>query len=69
MKKEIKNKADSVRAKIMNIAISEKVDFDALLLRYFQERLIYRLSISDFSAKFVLRFTFSLFKDAKISCD
>jgi len=55
MKKEIKNKADSVRAKIMNIAISEKVDFDALLLRYFQERLIYRLSISDFSAKFVLK--------------
>ncbi len=55
MKKEIKNKDASVRARLMNIARAEKVDFDALLLRYFQERLLYRLSISDFSDRFVLK--------------
>jgi len=42
MEREIKNKAASVRAKLMNIARAEKVDFDFLLLRYFQERFLYR---------------------------
>jgi len=44
MEREIKNKAASVRAKLMNIARAEKVDFDFLLLRYFQERFLYRLA-------------------------
>lgn len=55
MKKEIKNKPASIRARLMNIARAEKIDFDFLLLRYFQERLLYRLSISDFSDRFVLK--------------
>lgn len=55
MKKEVKNKAASVRAKLMNIARAEGIDFDALLLRYFQERFLYRLSISKFSDHFVLK--------------
>jgi len=55
MKKEVKNKAASVRAKLMNIARAEGIDFDALLLRYFQERFLYRLSISKFSNHFVLK--------------
>jgi predicted nucleotidyltransferase component of viral defense system len=55
MKKEVKNKAASVRAKLMNIARAENIDFDALLLRYFQERFLYRLSISKFSNHFVLK--------------
>ena len=44
MEREIKNKAASVRAKLMNIARAEKIDFDFLLLRYFQERFLYRLA-------------------------
>jgi len=36
MKREVKNKQTSIRAKLMNIAKAEKIDFDALLLRYFQ---------------------------------
>lgn len=55
MKKEVKNKAASVRAKLMNISKAEGIDFDALLLRYFQERFLYRLSISKFSNHFVLK--------------
>jgi hypothetical protein len=35
MKKEIKNKPASIRARLMNIARAERVDFDSILLRYF----------------------------------
>ena len=55
MEREIKNKAASVRAKLMNIARAEKIDFDFLLLRYFQERFLYRLAISEFSDRFILK--------------
>ncbi|TET07443.1 MAG: nucleotidyl transferase AbiEii/AbiGii toxin family protein [Candidatus Atribacteria bacterium] len=55
MEKEVKNKAASVRAKLMNIARAEKIDFDFLLLRYFQERFLYRLAISEFSDRFILK--------------
>jgi predicted nucleotidyltransferase component of viral defense system len=55
MRKEIKNRSASIKARLMNIARAEKIDFDSLLLRYFQERLLYRLSISDFSDRFVLK--------------
>ncbi len=49
MKGEIKNKPASIRARLLNIARVEGIDFDALLLRYFQERFLSRLAISEFS--------------------
>jgi predicted nucleotidyltransferase component of viral defense system len=55
MIKKVKNKAASIRAKLMNIARAESIDFDALLLRYFQERFLYRLSNSKFIDHFVLK--------------
>ncbi len=55
MEKEVKNKSASARAKLMNIARAGGIDFDMLLLRYFQERFLYRLSISKFSNHFVLK--------------
>lgn len=55
MERGVKNKAASVRAKLMNIARAEKIDFDFLLLRYFQERFLYRLAISEFSDRFILK--------------
>ena len=55
MKREIKNKPASIRDKLTNIARTEGIDFDALLLRYFQERFLYRLSISEFSDNFILK--------------
>lgn len=55
MKKETKNKAASVRAKLLNVARAEGIDFDALLLRYFQERFLYRLTVSKFSNYLILK--------------
>ncbi len=55
MKKEIKNKTASVKAKLLNIAKSENIDFNAVLLRYFQEKFLFRLSISEYSKYFVLK--------------
>ena len=53
--KILKNKAASNREKLLNIARAEKIDFDALLLRFMQERLLYRLSVSKYKARFVLK--------------
>jgi hypothetical protein len=54
-KREIKDLGASIRARLMNIAKETKRDFDALLLQYFQERYLYRLSISSFRSAFVLK--------------
>ena len=55
MEREIKNKAASIKARLINIARAEEIDFDFLLLRYFQERFLYRLAISEFSDRFILK--------------
>jgi predicted nucleotidyltransferase component of viral defense system len=55
VKKEIKNMAESVRAKLKNISRETKRDFDAVLLQYFQERFLYRISISGFRKKLILK--------------
>lgn len=41
-----KNYARSVRAKLLNISKEENVFYQSILTRYFQERLLYRLSVS-----------------------
>lgn len=55
MKKPLTNIPESIRARITNIARDEKKDFGALLLQYFQERLLYRLSISPHAERFTLK--------------
>jgi len=59
MKREIKKKTASIRARLMNIARAESIDFDALLLRYFHEKFLCRLEISKFSNHLVLKEDFS----------
>ena len=54
-KREIKDLGASVRARLMNIAKETKRDFDAILLQYFQERFLYRLSISPYRPAFILK--------------
>jgi predicted nucleotidyltransferase component of viral defense system len=54
-KKEIKNLAASVRARLYNIAKQTGREFDAVVLQYFQERFLYRISISDFRENFILK--------------
>lgn len=49
------SKADSIKAKLKNLAIKENKQFDYLLMLYFIERLLYRLSISKYSNSFVLK--------------
>ena len=51
----IKNFAHSVRARLLNISKAENVFYQALLARYFQERLLYRLSISSYRERFILK--------------
>lgn len=55
VKKEIKNMSESVRAKLKNISRETKRDFDAVLLQYFQERFLYRISISEFRKNLILK--------------
>ncbi len=50
-----RNVAASVRARLLNKARAEKLDFNLLLTRYALERVLYRLSISDQRGQFLLK--------------
>ena len=52
---DIKNMAASVRQRLYNIAKNEEINFDLILLLFMQERLLYRLSISQYNSKFILK--------------
>ena len=54
-KKQIINIPASVRARLLNIAQKNKASFDTILLQYFQERFLYRLSISQYKDNFILK--------------
>ncbi|PJW13055.1 Abortive infection protein AbiEii [Geobacillus sp. Manikaran-105] len=59
----IKNIPASVGERLKNLAKQSGKTFDFILLLYFQERLLYRLSISHYRDQFVLKgglFLFSL---------
>ena len=51
----MKNIADSVKARLKNIANAKKMNFDFICLKYLQERLLYRLSVSKYKTNFVLK--------------
>ena len=48
MVKKIKNYGRSVKERLLNISRAEKYSSQLLISRYFQERLLYRLSVSDY---------------------
>lgn len=50
-----RNVAASVRARLLNKARAEKLDFNLLLTRYALERVLYRLSISGHRGQFLLK--------------
>ncbi len=52
---EIKNLAASVRQRLLNLAKKRTDAFDLVLARYAMERLLYRLSVSAYADKFVLK--------------
>lgn len=49
------NIAASVRARLMNVARKNNRDFDAVLLQYFQERFLFRLSVSPYREHLILK--------------
>jgi len=46
MAREVKNVGASVRARLLNLAKAQGIDFQLLAIRYALERLLYRLSVS-----------------------
>lgn len=50
-----KNVAASIRARLLNRARTEEIDFNLMLTRYALERLLYRISISAWSDQFLLK--------------
>lgn len=50
-----KDIAKSIKAKLLNLAKEEQLDYQLLVIRYLYERLLYRLSISDYRKKFYLK--------------
>ncbi len=55
MPREIKNVGASVRARLQNLSRETGQSFELILTRYALERLLYRLSTSAFSDRFVLK--------------
>lgn len=55
MKKNVTNVAASVLARLKNISEKENIDFNFLLLRYIQERFLFRLAVSEYANKLVLK--------------
>jgi len=60
MNKEVKNIAISVRNRLLNISNESKRDYNAILRQYFQERFLYRVSISPYRSQFILKGAFLL---------
>ena len=55
MTKESKNYGKSVKAKLLNLSKAEGVPYQPLLIRYVQERLLYRLAQSKYKNRFYLK--------------
>ena len=55
MNKNIKNLEASVHARLLKISKANKREFNSILIQYFQERFLYRLSLSEYNHNFVLK--------------
>lgn len=55
MKNHTLNYGQSVKVRLLNLAKQENIRYQQLITRYFQERLLYRLSKSSFRSHFVLK--------------
>ena len=52
---ELKNYGKSIRARLLNVAKQEEVFYQTILTRYFQERLLYRISQTRYRENFYLK--------------
>ncbi|MFP4556353.1 MAG: nucleotidyl transferase AbiEii/AbiGii toxin family protein [Bacteroidales bacterium] len=51
----MKNTSASIRARLLNLAKQQGLNFQLVIIRYLQERLLYRLSISPYNKNFYLK--------------
>jgi predicted nucleotidyltransferase component of viral defense system len=51
----VKASSKSIRASLLNLAQKENLVFQFVIIRYFQERLLYRISISEYVGNFFLK--------------
>jgi predicted nucleotidyltransferase component of viral defense system len=63
MKRETKNIAVTIRNRLLNISNKNNRDYNAILRQYFQERFLYRISISAFRSQFILKGAFLLMQN------
>jgi predicted nucleotidyltransferase component of viral defense system len=49
------NRAVSIRARLLNLAKKEGIDFQLIIIRFLHERFLYRLSVSDYSQQLILK--------------
>ncbi len=54
-KEQYKNYGKSIRTKLLNVAKKENIFYQTILTRYFQERLLYRMSQTPFRYNFYLK--------------
>ena len=52
---KVSNRGASVRARLLNRARADRMDFNLILTRYSLERLLYRLSVSPWADQFLLK--------------
>lgn len=66
--KEIRNIGHSVHDRLLNLAHQKGEPYDLVLVRYALERLLYRLSCSEYRSRFVLKgaFLFSVWHQAEL---
>ena len=50
-----KNVAESIRQRLLNLAKKQGTEFTNVLIRYAIERLLYRLSVSEYADRFLLK--------------
>jgi predicted nucleotidyltransferase component of viral defense system len=55
MKRGVTNFGASVRARLLAVAQKENVQFEYILLRYALERFLYRLGLSEYADRFILK--------------
>jgi predicted nucleotidyltransferase component of viral defense system len=55
MNRKTINIAESIRARLLSVSRRDKINFNTLLVKYFQERFLYRISISYFKNNFLLK--------------
>ena len=67
IKKEIKNYGKSVKTRLLTVANESGIPYMTILVRYLQERFLYRVSQSEYKKNFYLKGGALLYASLKIN--